>query len=68
MIGEKHESGEKVRLDATFRNTSIVTVVNQTPKRLITRVKSDDGDEWDVMTYRLTKILNSNLSNEKAEK
>ncbi len=41
-----------VILDKEFSNYSYVQVVNQTPGRLYTRVKSE-GVEWEVMTYRL---------------
>jgi len=53
---EKFKIGENVRLDKDIRNGSLVVVVSQTPKRLFTRVKSN-GTEWDVMTYRLSKII-----------
>ena len=54
---ETYTSGEQVRLDVTFRNTSIVEVVCQTPGKMYTRVKSG-GEEWDVMTNRLTRLEN----------
>lgn len=47
-------AGQSVRLDKDFRNSSIVEVVSQTPRRLYTRVKAPNGYEWDVMTNRLT--------------
>lgn len=47
-------AGLKVRLDKNFRNSSIVEVVSQTPRRLYTRVKAPNGYEWDVMTNRLS--------------
>ena len=47
-------AGLKVRLDKDFRNSSIVEVVSQTPRRLYTRVKAPNGYEWDVMTNRLS--------------
>ena len=58
MLRQQFEIGEKVRLDVGFRNSSIVEVVHQTSGKLFTTVKSD-GQQWDVMTNRLTKILNS---------
>lgn len=39
MAREKFESGEKVRLDADFNNTSIVEVVEQTLYRMFTRIR-----------------------------
>jgi len=50
----KYENGQKVTLDADFANTSTVTVLSQTPKRMFTTV-TDGQSEWNVMTYRLTK-------------
>ena len=47
-------AGQSVRLDKDFRNSSIVEVVSQTPRRIYTRVKAPNGYEWDVMTNRLT--------------
>ena len=47
-------AGQSVRLDKGFRNSSIVEVVCQTPRRLYTRVKAPNGYEWDVMTNRLS--------------
>lgn len=46
-------AGQLVRLDKGRANSSIVTVVKQTPKRVYTRV-TNGKNEWDVMTYRLT--------------
>ncbi len=50
-------AGQSVRLDEGFRNSSIVEVVSQTPRRLYTRVKAPNGYEWDVMTNRLTPCV-----------
>ena len=47
------KEGTKVRLDTTFANSSIVEVVSQTSGRLYTKVKSDEGHQWEVMTNRL---------------
>ncbi len=52
---EKLAVTEKVILDKQYHNSSIVEVVSQTPNRLFTRVKGNEV-EWDVMTYRLTKL------------
>lgn len=60
---EKFNKGEKVRLDKGRINSIIVEVVDQTPKLMFTSVKSDDS-QWDVMTYRLSKILNEETVNE----
>jgi hypothetical protein len=60
MEWHKFKKGEKVRLDAGFRNASTVRIVCQIGEsRMFTRVKSY-GYEWDVMTNRLTKILKEN--------
>ena len=50
------EEGERVVLDAEFANSSEVTVVSLTPKKMFTKVRSDDGQEWETMTNRLTKL------------
>ena len=47
-------AGQSVRLDKDFRNSSMVEVVSQTPRRIYTRVKAPNGYEWDVMTNRFT--------------
>ena len=49
-------TGQLVGLDKDLTNSSEVTVVRQTPKRLYTTVTSDGKNEWDVMTYRLTVL------------
>lgn len=46
--------GEKIRLDAGFSNSSIVTLVSLTPKNLFAIVKDENGTKWDVMSYRLS--------------
>ena len=56
-LRELFTRGQKVHLDIDRANTSIVKVVSQTPQRLYTKV-TDDDDTWDVMTYRLTEIIN----------
>ena len=56
MENETFKKGEKVRLDKEFANTLIVEVVRQTPNKMFTTVKSDDGDEWQTMTSRLEKL------------
>ena len=50
-------AGQSVMLDKDFRNSSIVEVVSQTPRRPYTRVKASNGYEWDVMTDRLTPCM-----------
>lgn len=56
-LRQHYDKDERVRLDKTFQNTSIVIVVSQTPQKLYTRVKSEEGgEEWDVMTNRLDKL------------
>ena len=49
-------TGQLVGLDKDLANSSEVTVVRQTSKRLYTTVTSNGIDEWDVMTYRLTVL------------
>ena len=49
-------TGQVVGLDKDLANSSEVTVVRQTPKRLYTTVTGDGKNEWDVMTYRLTVL------------
>lgn len=51
------EVGERVILDIDKGNWSEVEVVEQTTGKLYTRVRSlKSRYEWDVMTYRLSKI------------
>jgi hypothetical protein len=52
--------GETVWLDKDKPNGSVVTVIEQTPRRMFTTVKGDEGGTWDVMTIRLTKLKNNN--------
>ena len=53
--------GEKVILDKDFNNASIVEVVTISfPQQLFAIVKDDDGNSWETMTNRLSKILNDN--------
>lgn len=50
---------EIVYLDIDKPNYSEVIVVSQTPQKLFTTVKSIDGNaQWEVMTNRLTTIIN----------
>jgi len=49
-------TGQLVGLDKHLANSSEVTVVRQTPKRLYTAVTRDGKHEWDVMTHRLTVL------------
>jgi hypothetical protein len=49
-------SGQKVRLDADMAHSSIVEVMYQSEKRLVTWVKSDRS-QWMVGTYRLSPIV-----------
>jgi hypothetical protein len=49
-------TGQLVGLDKDLANSSEVTVVRQTPKRLYTTVTGDGKNEWDVMTCRLTVL------------
>lgn len=63
MEYQKFEKGEVVRLDADFNNTSLVTVVFQTPERMFTGLESDD-DSWIVMTDRLSQISSVNYGDD----
>jgi WD40 repeat protein len=47
-------TGQRVVLDKDLGNTSEVTVISQTPKRLYTTITSNGVESWDVMTYRLS--------------
>jgi hypothetical protein len=48
--------GTLMILDAGFQNSCKVKVVNQTPQFLYTTVEDEDGDQWTVMTYRLSDL------------
>lgn len=52
------EAGITVLVDSDLANGGgKVEVVRQTPKKLFTTVKDvESGNEWDIMTYRLTKL------------
>ena len=55
--------GEIVILDKEYRNSSKVMVLDFTPKEMYATVCDSEGDEkngesWQVMTYRLSKIDN----------
>ena len=52
---KEFNTGDSVRLDKKFNNSSIVTVVSQTPQKMFTTVTSGPTT-WEVMTYRLTEI------------
>lgn len=54
MSSLRREKG--VILDEGFVNSSTVEVMWQTEKLIYTGVKDEEGNEWSVMTYRLTKI------------
>lgn len=55
MIFEQFDKDEPAILDENFANSSIVTVISQTPRRMFTRIK-DESSDWEVMTTRLSKI------------
>lgn len=50
------EVGEKYVLDKEYNNSSIITLVWK--GRLLCRVRSEDGKEWDTMLNRLSPIEN----------
>lgn len=50
------DENQTVQLDKDIRGGSEVIVVQQTPGKLYTVVKGEEGGtEWSVMTYRLSK-------------
>ena len=49
------KTGERVRLDREFSNSSIVTIRDIGPIGLFATV-TDGVNTWDVMTYRLSRI------------
>jgi len=55
-LRRKFKEGEKVILDIKYANSSKVTVVRQTTGKLYTTV-TNGKSEWDVMTNRLTPLL-----------
>ena len=55
IIWQEFKVGEVVELDADWANRGKITVVAQSPNRMVTRVK-DENNTRDVMTNRLTKI------------
>lgn len=52
----KLKVGDKAVLDKEFRNSSIVTIISFTPKKLYATVRSEEGIEWETMSYRLTEV------------
>ena len=54
-LRQEFEIGEIVILDNEYPNYSAVEVVYQTPQKLYTKVRNEEGGEWEVMTIRLTK-------------
>lgn len=48
------KEGQRVIVDKGYRNSSEATIIRFTPNRMFATVKSDDGYEWETMTYRLT--------------
>lgn len=50
------KEGERVTLDAEYANTSEVTIISFTPLKMYALVKSDEGNEWETMTNRLTPL------------
>jgi hypothetical protein len=55
-LRNEYNIGEEVILD----NSSIVTVIHQTPNKLFTTVKSGNR-EWDVMTNRLSRKMTDEM-------
>ena len=49
------KTGEQVRIDREFNNSSIVTITDIGPIGLFATV-TDGTSTWDVMTYRLSRI------------
>lgn len=50
---------DRVVLDKDFNNSSEVTIKAFTTNKMFATVKSDDGDEWQTMTTRLSPILSN---------
>jgi hypothetical protein len=55
-LRKQYPSGIMLTLDKGYTNESTVTVVSQTYDLLYTKVKDDEGNEWEVRTYRLSEI------------
>jgi len=47
---------QRVILDEGYANSSEVTIKDFTPNKMFATVKADDGNEWQVMTNRLTPL------------
>jgi hypothetical protein len=45
--------GDKVIVDQDRVTESVKEVVRQTPRRVFTTVKNDNGYQWEIMTNRL---------------
>lgn len=60
-LRQEFKQNEEVWLDKDLSNYSKVKVLSQTPNKLFTTVYITDSvakisSQWEVMTYRLTKI------------
>lgn len=60
VIDELFLPGEEAILNDDFARGEVVRVVRQTPKRLYTTVERY-GQQWDIMTYKLSKPTNEQL-------
>ena len=49
--------GDAVILDKQFANKSAITIVDFTPNKMYSSIRSkDSGNEWMVMTHRLQPV------------
>jgi len=55
LYGSDLKIGESVIVDKGKPNSSIVKIVEFSPKRMFTMVINSDGLSWTIMTKRLTK-------------
>lgn len=48
--------GDRVIVDKGYQNSCEVVIKSMTPLSIFSIVVSDDGTEWQTMTYRLSPI------------
>jgi len=53
--------GERVIADEKYRGGYEVTIEEFTPNQLFALVKDDEGNKWQIMTNRLTKLENGRI-------
>lgn len=54
------ELNKRYILDIEENNASVVTVIRTTKKQMFSWIKSYEGHEWEVMSYRLTPLPDKN--------